>query len=823
MANVSRFELEPGELRWHCDPDSLGFETTDDFSCRPHIIGQDRALDAIRMGLEMRNPGYNVYISGLTGTGKTTAIRRILHSMDLERENLQDLCYVHNFKLPDAPVCIALRAGKGQALAERLSDALKSLREFIPGTFRSEKFKHKQSRILEDVNKRKNEVTNAFEKEVIGRGFSLVEVDYGGLSRPEIAPVVAGEVVSMDRLPALMLEGKLGRGDFDKMQKGFPELMSRLEEVLNVTRELQAELKMRLRKLEREHILPVVKSILHDIQKQFKDDELKAFLEGLQEFIMHHLILFADGDEEQEPEARRQAFLPFQVNMVVDNAGVTEAPVVIENHPNFVNLFGTIERRLEKEGEHVTDFTGIRAGSLLRANGGFLVLNLHDLFEEPYVWSTLKRTLKTQSQLIRGFDSMFMMPVTSLKPEAIDIDVKVVLIGDDESYHILYEYDEDFAKIFKVKAEFDTVMPKLKKNVRQYCDFIKNMCEGEKLLPFHRTGAAAVIEEGVRVAGRQNKLSTRFSDIGDVIREASYWAARDKARSVRDTHVRRAVEERVRRSNLVEERIQEHIDAGTILLDLVGAKVGQINGLAVYDLGDHRFGKPTRITVETGVGRSGLINIEREAEMSGHTHNKGVLILEGYLRRMYAQDKPITMTASICFEQSYSGVDGDSASSTEIYALLSSLSGLPLRQDIAVTGSVNQKGEVQPIGGVNEKIEGFFDVCNARGLTAHQGVMIPTLNRADLMLRRDVVDAIAKGRFHIYTVRSVDQGIEVLTGVRAGRRLKDGRYQGETVHGLVDDTLRRFLEELRDSENGRDDDGADGHERRRHHHVEHDE
>lgn len=802
MADISRLELEPRHLRWHCDPDSLGFETTDDFSCKPHIIGQDRALDAIRLGLEMKSPGYNIYISGLTGTGKTTAIRRVLRSMNLERENLRDICYVHNFKVPDNPTVISLPAGNGQAFKEKLKEVLKTLRNFIPEAFRSDKFKEQQKKILDDVKKRKSEFTSTFEKEVTDKGFSVVEVEYGGFSRPEIAPVVGGEVVSMDALPKLMLEGKIGRGDYDKMQRTYPDLMERLDEVLTFSRELQNELSLRMRKLEREHVLPMVKVAFGEIRRHFKHDKVNAFLDGLQEFVMKHLVLFADGQGEDDGEDRKRAFLPFEVNVLVDNAGAREAPVVIETHPNYSNLFGSIERRVDKDGDAVTDHTAIRAGSLLRANGGYLVLNLNDLFEEHYTWPTFKRALKTQQHVIRSFDSILMTPIAPLKPEAVDLDIKVVLIGDNYSYHILYEYDEDFQKIFKVKAEFDSVMPKLRRNERKYCDFIKNLCEGEELLPFHKTGAAAVIEEGVRVAGRQDRLSTRFSDIGDVIREADHWARVDKARSVRAAHVKKAVDERFRRNSLYEDKVQEMFDEGTILIDTVGAQVGQVNGLAVFDLGDHRFGKPTRITVETGVGRTGLINIEREADMSGRTHSKGVLILEGYLRRMYAQDKPITMSASICFEQSYSGVDGDSASSTEIYALLSSLSGIPLRQDIAVTGSVNQKGQVQPIGGVNEKVEGFFDVCRHKGLTGKQGVMIPAINKSDLMLRQDVVDAVAAGKFHIYAVKTIDAGLEVLTGSKAGRRLKSGRYQKDTLHYLVDATLRRFLRELRDSENG---------------------
>ncbi|MCH7549997.1 MAG: Lon protease family protein, partial [Candidatus Krumholzibacteriota bacterium] len=524
-----------------------------------------------------------------------------------------------------------------------------------------------------------------------------------------------------------------------------------------------------------------------------------------EQYIVDHLEIFIVQNTEISPEAERVAFLPFDVNVLVDNTGVTEAPVVIERSPNYSNLFGTIERIPDGRGEATIDFTCIRAGSLHRAAGGYLILNLNDLFEEPNVWVTLKRSLKNESHEIRGFDSVLLLPVTTIKPEAIDLDVKVILIGDAWSYQVLYEYDEDFEAIFKVKAEFDSEMPNHRRNLSRYAHFIKNLCTSEGLLAFHKTGVATVIEEGVRMAGRQSKLTTKFSDISDVVREANYWARRESARVVRGKHVRKAIDERTRRVALYEDKMQEAFDDGTLLLDTRESGVGQVNGLAVYDTGDHAFGKPNRITAETGVGRAGVINIEREAEMSGRLHTKGMLILEGYLRRMYAQDKPITMTASICFEQAYSGIDGDSASSTEIYALLSSIAGAPLRQDLAVTGSVNQKGEIQPIGGVNEKIEGFFDVCRNKGLTGTQGVMIPALNKRDLMLRAEVVEAVRKGKFHIYAIDTIDNGIEILTGLKAGRRLKNGGYTKGSMHDLVDASLHRFHKSLRHSENGAED------------------
>jgi len=375
--------------------------------------------------------------------------------------------------------------------------------------------------------------------------------------------------------------------------------------------------------------------------------------------------------------------------------------------------------------------------------------------------------------------------------------LKVVLIGDAYSYQILYTYDEDFKKIFKVKADFDTEMPNIPDNIVKYAQFIKTVIDKESLLPFHKTAVAAITEEGVRIAGRQDKLTTRFSDVADVIREADYWARKDKAKRAEGKHVEKAIDEKIRRVNLIEEKLREMLSDGTILLDIDGAKTGQVNGLSVYDMGDYSFGKPSRITVETGLGRAGLINIEREADLSGKTHNKGVLIIEGYLRRKYAQDKPLAMTSSICFEQSYSGVDGDSASSTEIYAILSSLADLPLRQDLAVTGSVNQKGEIQPIGGVNDKIEGFFDICRIKGLTGRQGVIIPRLNKKDLMLKQCVIDAIKKKKFHIYAIGTIEEGIELLSGVRAGKRLRNGKFETDSVNYRVDHKLNQFAEQIK--------------------------
>jgi ATP-dependent Lon protease len=431
-----------------------------------------------------------------------------------------------------------------------------------------------------------------------------------------------------------------------------------------------------------------------------------------------------------------------------------------------------------------------------------LIFNALDALMEPWVWPALKRTLKNQVIEIQTYDPFYFFSTSALKPEPIECNTKVILIGDAQIYYLLYSLDDDFKKIFKIKADFDSVMNKDNDKIQQYASFIRKICDEEKLRPFDKTGIAAVVEHGVRITGRQKKLSTRFHLIADLLREANYWAEKDGSDVITEKQVDQAIDRKNYRVNLIEEKIQEMIDDGTILIDSDGMVVGQVNGLSVYNLGDYMFGKPSRITAKTSLGKAGIINIEREAEMSGPIHNKGVYILTGYLRGKYAQDKPITMSASLCFEQSYSGVEGDSASSTEIYALLSSIAGLPLRQDIAVTGSVNQKGEIQPIGGVNEKVEGFFDVCRAKGLTGQQGVMIPHLNVDDLMLRKDVVQAVKERKFHIYPVKTIDQGIEILTSMEAGEMLEDGRFKAGTVNDRVDQKLRELGTKIKEFEGG---------------------
>lgn len=802
-------EVPVEKLRWRCDPDSLPFETTESVQPCEEIIGQDRALEAIRVGLGIHSIGYNIFVTGLAGTGRFTTIKSVLKGLDIAGKIPNDICYVNNFKNPDMPHMISLPAGQGNRFKKEMETLIESLKKKIPLIFENETYLNKKKELIEGFRNRQAEMFREFEKKVNKEGFALVQIQMGPYSRPGIFPVVEGNPVNIEQLEAMAEEDKFPKEELQRIKEKQVELINNLEEIFKETRKSEKEIKDELSALDMEVISPVVKDSIADIKERFNDEKIHLYLDEVQEDILNNLPRFREKEESPAPvlpglvlPPAVDTFTEYQVNVVVDNSETKGAPIIVEMTPNYRNLFGTIERVVERSGVWRTDFTHIKAGSFLRANGGYLIFNALDALVEPGVWPALKRTLKNQVMEVQTYDPFYFFATTALKPEPIECNTKVIMIGDNYLYHLLFNLDDDFKKIFKVKADFDSVMDKDERRVLQYASFIRKICDEEKLLPFDRTGIAAVVEYGVEIAGRQKKLSARFHLIADILREANYWALKDGSNVVKGKHVDLAVEKKIRRVNLIEEKLQELIEEGTIMIDSDGKVVGQVNGLSVYDLGDYAFGKPSRITVKTSLGKAGIINIEREAEMSGPIHNKGVYILAGYLRDRFAQDKPITMSASICFEQSYSGVEGDSASSTELYGLLSSLSGLPLRQDIAVTGSVNQKGEIQPIGGVNEKIEGFFDVCKAKGLTGKQGVMIPHLNVDDLMLRKDVVEAVKEGKFHIYPVRTIDEGIEILTGVEAGERMPDGKFKEGTVNALVDRKLHELGRKIKEYESG---------------------
>ncbi len=809
MADKIFEEVPLEQLRWRCDPNTLSFETTEAIQPCQEIIGQERGLEAIRVGVDINSIGYNIFVTGLAGTGRFTTIKCVLEEIDVKEKMPNDLCYVNNFKNPDMPHMIILPAGQGNAFKKEMETLIETLKKKIPLIFENETYLNKKKEVVERYRNRQAEMFREFEKKVNKEGFALVQIQMGPYSRPGILPLVEGNPVNIEQLETMVEEDKFSKEELERIKEKQIGLINELENIFKETRKSEKDVKEELASLDNEVISPVVKDSISDIKEKFEDEKVLRYLDEVQEDILANLNRFREK-EEAPPSPLPGLVLPqpvdsfteYQVNVLVDNSETKKAPIIVETTPNYRNIFGMIERVVERSGVWKTDFTHLKAGSFLRANGGYLIFNALEALMEPGVWPALKRTLKNQVMEVQTYDPFYFFSTSALKPEPIECNTKVIMIGDTYLYHLLYNLDDDFKKIFKIKADFDSVMNKDTEKIQQYASFVRKICDEEKLKPFDKTGIAAVVEYGVRMAGRQKKLSTRFYLIADLLKEANYWAMKDGSDVIKEKHVDMAIEKKVYRLNLIEEKIQEMIDDGTILIDSDGMVVGQVNGLSVYNLGDYMFGKPSRITVKTSMGKAGIINIEREAEMSGPTHNKGVYILTGYLRGKYAQDKPLTMSASICFEQSYSGVDGDSASSTEIYALLSSLSGLPLRQDIAVTGSVNQKGEIQPIGGVNEKIEGFFDVCKAKGLTGKQGVMVPHLNIGDLMLRKEVVEAVKEGKFHIYAVKTIDQGIEILTGVEAGERMEDGKFKEGTVNDLVDKKLRELGMKIKEFEGG---------------------
>jgi len=754
-------ELPFDKLYQRIEPDLLPFDTTQECRSCEGIIGQERALKSIQTGLDIKSRGFNIFITGMLGTGRTTTIKKFLDKIEKTKFKPDDILYVNNFKAADEPTLITLPTGKGTLFQKEMRQLIDILKINIPELLKSPYYTEKRDRIIEEQQNKQKTVLKQFEEEVAKEGFSVIQVQIGTFVKPDLIPIIEGKPTPFDKLEAEAREKKFPQAGLEKLHKKYEDLTGKLEQVFKHMKETEEKTRALLKDWDNSSLAPIIKQAIDDIRKKFPFDKIGEYLTHVEENLNANVDLFRPQMQEQKPKDPPDPFAPYQVNLIIDNSDLKKAPVVMETNPNYVNLFGSIESTMNRFGFMQTDFTKIKAGSLLKANGGYLVISALDALLEPGVWLSLKRTLRNQKLEIQNYASLFLFSTARLKPEPININVKVIMIGDSHLYNLLFYKDEDFKKIFKIK-------------------------------PVDKYGMAALLEYSIRLAGRHKKLSTRFHHLEDVIREGNYWATKGGSKLVGRAHVEEAIQERFERVSLIEDKIQEMIEEGTLMIDSKGSTVGQVNGLSVYMQGEASFGKPTRITAATSVGRAGVINIEREADLSGRTHNKGVLILGGYLRGKYAQDKPFSLSASIAFEQAYSGVDGDSASSTEVYAILSSLSKLSLRQDIAVTGSLNQKGEIQPIGGINEKIEGFFDVCKARKLTGTQGVIMPHQNVSNLMLRKDVVEAVQKGLFHVYPIKTIDEGIEILTGVKAGRRKKDGTFEVDTVHYLVDQELRRL-------------------------------
>jgi predicted ATP-dependent protease len=792
-------ELKPKDLTWRCPKSWVPNRGTAAIKPATTIVAQDRAVEAIAFGLGIRSLGFNVFVTGMSGTGRLTTIKSFVERLAGGKERPDDICFVFNFRSPEEPCGISLKAGSGGKLRKGMDDLIDELSDSLPAILSDREFRSRIERAVQALQRQEKDLVEGFEKEVLTAGFSLVQVQAGLVTRPEILPVVKEQPVPLEKLGEFVEQGELTTEDVTRLTEEHARLTEKFQDVFQQVSEIRRMIQTRVEDVRRKLLQPAFDAAVNRVRKMVKDPRADVYLDAVAEDLGENLELFMVSDDDIPKDIDR--FLRWRVNLAVDNSDVTGRTVVIETEPNYTNLFGTIERNINPSGEASTSFMKIRAGSLLRANGGFLVLNADDILLEPKVWPGLKRALKYRRVQIQSMESVI-LGAAILKPEPIPIDVKVVIIGSRKIYDLLFRFDPDFPKIFKVLADFDNLLESSRSHARDLLTVIRKVILEEELLELDGTGAASMLEEAVRLGGWRHRFSSRFSDLADLLRESSYVAHQDGSGVISRDHVERAHAARRRRHSLSEDRSLQYISEGVVTIATTGAVVGQINGLAVYDLGHHRFGKPTRITAQVGLGREGVINVERQARLSGPTHDKGVGILTGFLRGTFARRKPLTMSCSVTFEQSYGGIDGDSASSTEVYAILSALSGIGLRQDIAVTGSVDQLGRVQAIGGVNEKIEGFFKVCESEGLTGDQGVMIPSSNVGDLNLAIEVVDAVTEGKFHVWAVDSIEQGIEILSGTPAGRWRTTKGWTPDSVFEKCQKRLDDMVELMREATKG---------------------
>ncbi len=796
-------KLGPEALYKQCEPDMFTFNTTEEVGEFTGTIGQEKALRSLDFGLSMDSAGFNIFALGESGTGKMTTIMTLLKEKASKEKVPEDWCYVYNFKDPDNPIAISLEAGKGTVLQREMDELIKILRIEIPKAFESKEYETQKNRIIDEFQQKQNEYFSRLDEEAKTKGFTVKRGPTGIL----IVPVKeSGEPLTKEEFDAL---DEKTRKRLEETGRMFQE---KLNDVVRMLREADKLVRGMLTKLERMIALELVGPLTEGMKTKYKENEkILGYLEDVKEEILSHLDEFRTIEEQPSPlpfmkmPKPEVSFVKYAVNVIVNNGVNKGAPVVFESNPTYLNLFGRIEYKVTY-GMATTDFSLIKAGSVHRANGGYLVIDTTDLFKNPFSYDALKRALKNKEIKIEDILEQYrLISTTALKPAPIPLKAKVVLTGNPYVYYMLHSLDEESRELFKVKADFDSRMDRTPENIERYAAFIACCQKEENLLPFDKGGVAKIVEYSSRFADHQEKLSTRFSEITDLIRESHYWAKKEDSSVVKTEHVTRAVEEKIFRVNRVEERIREMMLEDTLIVNTSGEKIGQVNGLAVLDLGDYSFGKPSRITAKAFAGRAGVVNIERETKMSGKIHEKAILIISSYLGSKYAVTKPISLSASITFEQLYEMVEGDSATCAELYALLSSISNVPLKQSFAVTGSMDQNGDVQPIGGVNQKIEGFFELCKIRGLDRSHGVVIPKRNEKHLMLRQEVVNAVREGKFSIYTIERMEEGLEIITGMPAGVMNEDGTYPKGTINYLVTKRLTEIteaMEKKKDKEEG---------------------
>lgn len=788
-------ELKPSAYRWKCNLSTFNFESTEEIEPIEGIIGQDRAIKALRLGVGLKASGYNIYIAGLSGTGKASTVKKMLEILADNNPALFDYCYVNNFKNPDQPVLLTFPAGMSLKFKYDVNSLISLLRERIPQVLESESLNAKKNAIIEKFSKQEQSLITGFEEMINKDGLTLGQVQVEDGVRPEIMPVINKKPVLITTIEELVSKGELTKKKAQQIYDAYSarqqDLMILVKKHVKLSQDLQTE----IRNIEKSEAEALIKGAIIYLNENYKDGKTADWIATLEKDILENIQLFKLAMSNPEAIAESFPLDPFRaydVNILLDNAGIKDSPVIIETAPSMNTLFGNIERVSDRKGNFYADFLNIKAGSMLRANGGFLVLRVSHLFEAPGVWKTLKRILTYMMLDIQDNHIYYQMAPSSLKPESIPIDLKVILIGNSYIYSLLAEREDDFKKIFKVKAEFDYEITRSKEILVQYAHIIKKIISDENLKEFHKSAIASVMEIAARYAGSKDKLTSRFSMLADVVREASFWAQEDNSSKVRSEHVRQAFANARERHDLWDEKYTEMIATDRILIDVAGKKVGQVNGLAVYGSDIIAFGKPARITSAVAPGNGVIINVEKESGLSGKTHDKAILIIAGFLRETFSHIVPLAVSATVVFEQSYGNIDGDSASIAEMAVIISAISKLPVNQAIAVTGSVNQKGEVQPIGGVNEKIEGFYKVCKEKGFTKYQGVIIPVSNIDDLMLDEEIQAAAKSGLFHIWPVSHISEALEILLGVRAGEKNEEGHFPRNTIYGITAENLKKM-------------------------------
>ena len=766
------------------------FKDTSEVNPLEKVIGQERAVQAIEFGLNMKSPGYNIFVTGIEGTGKSTIIKDIVHQYAQKLPTPPDWCMVNNFKDEYRPKAISVPEKKAMRFSKTVNKLIDDLKEELPKAFEHESYQQKLSEVQKVFTDQQKDIIKKLESSASEHKIKINRTKTGY----QTIPIVKDKAISPEEFLALPKDSQA------EIEENISRVQAEIDATVREINKINQSMGSQIEKLMQEIALFVVKQRIDVIRDEYKAcRDILNYIDEVQADILENVQDFIASSETKSPmeglmfPSAKPSFLRYQVNVLVDQKDLKGAPVIFETNPTYQNVFGQIEKRAYM-GTVTTDFSMIQAGSLIRANGGYLIMEIESILMNPLVWEALKRALQNKLLFIEDVTSTLGFGTSSLRPEPVPLEVKVILLGSYDLFHLLQNHDSKFNKIFKVRADFDHEVAKTDDTIQNYARFIARACKEENLNPLTPKGVAAIVEYGEKYISDKNKLSVRFGPIMGILREADYWARKRNSNKVTDKDVIRAFTEYRFRYNLYEEKIHESYVDDTIMIDVKGDEIGQVNALAVFQIGDISFGRPSRITAETYMGKQGVVNIEREAKLSGKTHDKGVLILSGYLGRTFAQSYPLNLSISITFEQSYGGIDGDSASSTELYAIISSLSGIPIHQGIAVTGSVNQKGKIQAIGGVNQKIEGFFDVCKAKKLTGRQAVMIPNANVKNLMLKREVIDAVKAGKFHIYQVSTVEQGIEILTGVPAGKPDENGDYPDDTVFGKVQAKLKRYLE-----------------------------